>query len=296
LHPKLRAILSKTCAQIKRELPTFIATSFGCFIVAFGIMALTVPYKFPDSGISGIAVLSNYAFSISPAWVVAFANAALLLWGLKELPKRFIIWTVYSVSLLTVLLKLMENIPHPDLKELLLVAILAGVVKGLGGGLVIRSGSSLGGTDILVVAMRRRYGIEVGKFTFYINLFILSASIPLVGLEGALYGLVSIFCNGVVMDNVLKSFDRRRQVFVISNEPESVSNFVIKELHRGVTLLHGEGGYTKQPRKVILCLLTPRQTVELKRFLAQKDPTAFMVVSDAAEVVGKGFKSWHHHI
>jgi uncharacterized membrane-anchored protein YitT (DUF2179 family) len=83
---------------------------------------------------------------------------------------------------------------------------------------------------------------------------------------------------------------------VISNEPESVSNFVIKELHRGVTLLHGEGGYTKQPRKVILCLLTPRQTVELKRFLAQKDPTAFMVVSDAAEVVGKGFKSWHHHI
>ena len=293
---KLRETLSKIYIHLKREFPTFVATSFGCFVVAFGIMALTVPYKFPDSGVSGIAVLSNYAFSISPAWVVGFTNAALLLWGLKELPKRFIVWTIYSVSLLTVLLKFFENIPHPDLNEMLLVAILAGVVKGLGGGLVIRSGSSLGGTDILMVAMRRRYGIEVGKFTFYINLFILSASIPLVGLEGALYGLVSIFCNGLVMDNVLRSFDKRRQVFVISSIPEIVSDFVMKELHRGVTLLNGEGGYTKEPRKIIFCLLTPRQSVELKRFLALNDPEAFMVISDATEVVGKGFKSWHHHI
>jgi uncharacterized membrane-anchored protein YitT (DUF2179 family) len=266
--------------------------TFGASVVAFGIMALTVPYRLPDSGVSGIAVLSNYAFGISPAWVVGFANLVLLLWGLRELSVRFVGGTVYAVTLMTVLLKLFEGIPYPHLDELLLVAILAGAVKGLGGGLVLRSGSSLGGTDILVVALRKRYGIEVGRFTFYINLVILGVSIFIVGIEGAVYGLVSIFVNGVVTDNVLRSFDRRRQVFVISNRPSEVSSYITRELHRGVTILHGEGGFTHEERPALLCVLTPRQTMDLKRFLSVHDPKAFMIVSDASEVLGRGFKNW----
>ena len=157
-------------SAVRQELPTFMLSTFGTTIVAFGIMSLTIPYRFPDSGVSGIAVLSSYAFGISPAWVVAILNLVLLLWGLRELPKRFIGWTIYGVILLTILLKLFESMPYPLLNERLLVAILAGTVKGLGSGLVLRSGSSLGGTDILVVALRKRYGVEVGQFTFYIKM------------------------------------------------------------------------------------------------------------------------------
>jgi uncharacterized membrane-anchored protein YitT (DUF2179 family) len=290
--PAIKHVVSATLGGIRREAPTFFLVSFGTVIVAFGIMSLTIPYRFPDSGVSGIAVLSNYAFGISPAWVVAGLNAVLLIWGLKELSRRFVAWTMYSVFLLSALLKVLEGIPSPDLDERLLVAILAGVVKGLGGGLVLRSGSSLGGTDIIVIALRKRYGVEVGRFTFYINLVILSVSVAIVGLEGAVYGLVSIFSNGLVMDNVLRSFDRRRQVFVISSEPDAVSSFITEELRRGVTVLYGEGGYTHAKRRVIFCLLTPRQTVDLKRFMSNRDPGAFMVVSDASEVVGRGFKKW----
>lgn len=288
----IKHVVSTTLGGIRREAPTFFLVSFGTAIVAFGIMSLTIPYRFPDSGVSGIAVLSNYAFGISPVWVVAGLNAVLLIWGLKELSRRFVAWTIYSVFLLSVLLKILEGISSPDLDERLLVAILAGVVKGLGGGLVLRSGSSLGGTDIIVIALRKRYGVEVGRFTFYINLVILSVSVAIVGLEGAIYGLVSIFSNGLVMDNVLRSFDRRRQVFVISSEPDAVSSFITEELRRGVTVLYGEGGYTHAKRRVIFCLLTPRQTVDLKRFMSSRDPGAFMVVSDASEVVGRGFKKW----
>lgn len=288
----IKHVVSATLGGIRREAPTFFLVSFGTAIVAFGIMSLTIPYRFPDSGVSGIAVLSNYAFGISPVWVVAGLNAVLIIWGLKELSRRFVVWTIYSVFLLSVLLKVLEGIPSPDLDERLLVAILAGVVKGLGGGLVLRSGSSLGGTDIIVIALRKRYGVEVGRFTFYINLVILSVSVAIVGLEGAIYGLVSIFSNGLVMDSVLRSFDRRRQVFVISSEPDAVSSFITEELRRGVTVLYGEGGYTHAKRRVIFCLLTPRQTVDLKRFMSSRDPGAFMVVSDASEVVGRGFKKW----
>jgi len=228
-------------STIRQEFPTFALMTFGTIIVAFGIMALTVPYRFPDSGASGIAVLSSYAFGISPAWVVGIANLILLAWGIRELSPRFIGWTFYAVILLTFLLKLFEGIPYPHLDERLLVAILAGAVKGLGSGLVLRSGSSLGGTDIIVVALRKRYGVEVGQFTFYINLVILGVSIFIVGLEGAIYGLVSIFANALVTDNVLRSFDRRRQVIVISNIPDETGEFIMSELRRGVTFPHGEG-------------------------------------------------------
>jgi len=287
-----RKTILRALSATRKELPTFALMTFGTSIVAFGIMSLTIPYRLPDSGVSGIAVLSNYAFGISPAWVVGVANIILLAWGMKELSVRFVGWTVYAVVLLTALLKLFEGIPYPHLDELLLVAILAGVVKGLGGGLVLRSGSSLGGTDILVVALRKRYGMEVGRFTFYINLVILGVSVFIVGLEGAIYGLVSIFVNGLVLDNVLRSFDRRRQVFVISNRPKDIADFIIRELHRGVTILHGEGGFTHEERSALLCVLTPRQTMDLKRFLSVNDPKAFMIVSDASEVLGRGFKSW----
>ena len=287
-----RKTILRALSATRKELPTFALMTFGTSIVAFGIMSLTIPYRLPDSGVSGIAVLTNYAFGISPAWVVGVANIILLTWGMKELSVRFVGWTVYAVVLLTALLKLFEGIPYPHLDELLLVAILAGVVKGLGGGLVLRSGSSLGGTDILVVALRKRYGIEVGRFTFYINLIILGVSVFIVGLEGAIYGLVSIFVNGLVLDNVLRSFDRRRQVFVISNRPKDIADFIIRELHRGVTILHGEGGFTHEKRSALLCVLTPRQTMDLKRFLSVNDPKAFMIVSDASEVLGRGFKSW----
>ena len=162
----------------------------------------------------------------------------------------------------------------------------------LGGGLVLRSGSSLGGTDVLVVALRKRYGIEVGRFSFYINLVILGASVFIIGLEGAVYGLVSIFVNGLLTDNVLRSFDRRRQVIIISNHPGETADFITSELRRGVTILHGEGGFTHQERPALLCVLTPRQTVDLKRHLSVNDPKAFMIVSDASEVLGRGFKSW----
>jgi uncharacterized membrane-anchored protein YitT (DUF2179 family) len=172
------------------------------------------------------------------------------------------------------------------------VAILAGVVKGIGGGLVFRAGSSLGGTDIIVTALRKRYGVEVGKYTFYINIGILGLSIFVVGIEGALFGLVSVYANSVVTDGVLSSFDRRRLVLIISRDSDAVARFITQDVHRGVTVLQAKGGYSGEDRPTLLCLLSIRQTVEVKRFLAGHDSRAFMVVTDASEVLGRGFKSW----
>ena len=161
------------------------------------------------------------------------------------------------MALLTVLMKVLEGMPYPVLHDRLLVAILAGVVKGIGGGMVFRSGASLGGTDIIVVALRKRYGVEVGKYTFYINLGVLTLSAFVVGIEGALFGLVSVYANGVVTDNVLSSFDRRRLVFIVSKESAAVTRYITDQMRRGVTVLSGKGGFSGEDRPTLLCLLTP---------------------------------------
>lgn len=284
--------LLRILVGIRTEWRTFLMVTFGSLVMCVGIMAFTVPNRFPDVGVTGLAVLSNYVWGISPSWVIAICNAALFIWGWKALSPRFVIWSGYSVAITTLSLTLMKGMPYPVLHEKLLIAILAGAVKGIGIGMIFRMGASTGGTDIIVMALRRRLGIEVGMFSFYINSVILAASAFVVGLENALYGLVSMYTLGVVMDNMLKSFDRRKQVYVISDKLEDVRWFVTHQLNKGVTLLHGEGGFTGRDRKVLMALLTPRQAMELKRFLAREDPTAFMVVSDASEVIGHGFKRW----
>jgi uncharacterized membrane-anchored protein YitT (DUF2179 family) len=134
--------------------------------------------------------------------------------------------------------------------------------------------------------------VEIGKFTFYINVFIIGLSLPVVGLENMLYGLVLLYINGWFIDNGLKSFDMRKQVIVIASDPGEVKDYLMSELHRGATILKGEGAFTGQPKDVLLAVLTPRQVVELKRHLARTDPRAFVILSDASEVVGRGFKRW----
>jgi uncharacterized membrane-anchored protein YitT (DUF2179 family) len=237
-------------------------------------------------------VLSNYVFGISPAWVILAANTLLMIWAWKELSPRFVLWTAWAVVLFSLLLKAFEFVPVPVIGDKFMAAMVSGVIRGLGAGMVFRVGGSTGGLDIPGMALRKRYGIEMGQFSIYINMGILALSFFVVGLESAIYGAVGLYVFGIVLDNTTRSFDRRKQAFIITHIPDEVSAYINLTLHRGVTRLDGMGGYSKQPRPVLLTLLEPRQAMQLKKFLAENDPTAFMSVVEASEVLGKGFKSW----
>jgi uncharacterized membrane-anchored protein YitT (DUF2179 family) len=143
----------------------------------------------------------------------------------------------------------------------------------------------------VAVVLRRRHGIEVGQFSIAVNLFILALSLGVVGLDAVVYGVVGLYILGITVDNVMRKFDRRKQAFIITNHPDEVGAF-ITSMRRGVTRLEGKGVYTGQPRPVLISLLEPRQVVQLKSFLQEKDPRAFVSICDATEVLGQGFKSW----
>ena len=276
---------------IKEEWKAVLIMIFASSLQAFAVNYFTLHYRFPDLGVSGIAVLTNYLFGISPNWVILIGNLFLVAWAHKDLNVKFLGLTIISLMTFSTALSIFSHFPLPLPDDKFMATVIVGLLKGFAAGLMFNAGGSSGGTDIAAVALRRRYGIELGRFSIFINLFILALSIGVIGLESVVYGAVGLYINGITVDNVTRSFDKRKQAIIITNIPDETSKF-INSLGKGVTRLEGIGGYTGQKRPVLITLLEPRHVVQLKRFLREKDEHAFVSICDAAEVLGQGFKSW----
>lgn len=289
---KLKHLTVKMELFVLSEWSTFVISTIGSLLYTIGVIGFTLPYRFPDAGVMGIAIILKYAIGLAPSITSLVANVFLLLWGGRELSKRFVAWTIYNVLLISFLLEALSFVQFPIVNDMFLVAIAGGIIKGVGGGMVFRTGVSMGGMDIVIAVLRKRYGIEVGRYSFYINMVILGVSMGIVGLEKMLYGFVASYVSGQTTDSVLSSFDKRRLVLIMAKDTKPVVKYISDELHRGSTVLYGEGGFSGEARPTIMCLLTPRQTMVLKRYLAKSHPKSFMVVTEASEVMGKGFKHW----
>lgn len=271
---------------------TLVISAVGSLLYCVGVTAFTLPYRFPDTGVMGVAVILKYTLGIAPSLITLTANVLLIVWGGRELSKRFVAWTIFNVGIISFFLQALNWIEFPRINDMFLVAIAGGVLKGLGGGMVFRTGASMGGLDIIAAVMRRRFGVEVGQISFYINMVILAASAGVVGIENALYGFVASYIVAQTTDGVLSSFDKRRLVLIVTQCSDEIVSFIAEHLHRGVTMLHSKGSYSGGESETLMTLLTPRQTMVLKRYLARNFPKSFMVITDASEVLGNGFKRW----
>jgi uncharacterized membrane-anchored protein YitT (DUF2179 family) len=219
-------------------------------------------------------------------------NVGLFALGWRVLPKRFLFLTAYSVLIFSSMLDLFRMLPPPPLSDKLLAVLTAAAINGISGALVFNAGGSMGGTDILAAIVRRKTGMEIGKFTFWINSFVLIPAIFVVGIENTLYAVAMLFAGSTFLDGALRSFDRCAQVFIISDKHLEVRRYILEELRRGASVIHSEGAYTGQERPIVMSLLLPRQVADLKIYLAEHDPGAFLIQTDATEVFGKGFKHW----
>lgn len=276
----------------RKDISRAILITIGSIASSVGFMVFTVPFRFPDAGVTGMGILLNYATGSSIPLFVAVVNAILLAWAWRGLSPRFVFWTIFCVAVSTAALKALEGLPPLDTSQLLLVSLIGGALKGYGAGLIIRSGASTGGTDIIVIYLQRKYGIEVGRYNFYINMCIIFAGVFIVGAENAMLGLAGVYADGVMTDQVIASFEMRKHVSVVTDDKEPIVRFISDRLARGSTVVPVEGGYSGARKYMIMCIMTRRQTVELRDFIAESAPGAFMTVGDASEVVGEGFKPW----
>ena len=277
---------------VRNELGTLISTTLGTALTCVTIVALTMPYKFASGGVTGLALITNYLWGISPVWVITAGNALLLLWGWRYLSTRFALWTLYVTVLTTLLLPILEMFRYPVIREPILAVILGGIVGGVGYGMLFRVDASSGGMDVVAMAAKKRWGADIGAMSLYVNLVILLCSVVAVPLEEILFGALMLYIETLTIDNVVRSFHRRTQALVLSARTSEVADFIIHELDRSATLVPARGAYRGAPFEMLLVVLPRRQVPSLKRHIAALDPEAFVILSDVSEVVGQGFLSW----
>lgn len=273
--------------KIKRVILVLI----GGLLSSIGLNAFIIPHKLLSGGISGISIIVQYLSGFPAGYLIFILNIPVFLYGMKEVDKDFIIFSLIGMLSFSVFLILTKDINnYINAKDIILSAIYGGVINGIGMGITFRNRASQGGIDIIAVSVKKRYGINISTVSFAINGFIVLIGAYINNLETALYTLISMYVGYYVMDKVIEGFDRKKMLFIVTDKDKEVSDAIMKEIGRGITLIYGEGAYTGDSKKIIYCILTATQLAKTKKIIEDIDDKCFMSIIDASEVHGKGFK------
>lgn len=278
-------------------LKNYTLLTVGAFIYAFGIAVFLDPNHLAPGGVSGISIILNSFIPIGTGIWIFVINIPLMILGLIVFKFSFLLGTLYATAFSSAIIEVIARVfPHliPDMHDHLVIAAVAGgALVALGIGLVFRGGGSTGGFDIVVKLLRRKFRhMKTGVLYLALDMTVITLSaIAFHDILVALYAVVTVFTNSTVLDMVLYGKDNAKMVYIITDAPEAISDRLMKEVETGVTLLHGEGAYTKKDKKVLMCVLHNQQYPMLRDIVKQEDKHAFLIVTKATEIFGEGYKN-----
>ena len=275
--------------EIKSVMINIGLISAGCVIWVVGMNAVLVPDRLFSGGLTGIALLLHYQFpfiDIGLAYLVL--NVPLMILGWMTLGRRFIAYTVFGIFFFSLTAATLHP-PPLIIEDHLLAALLAGVICGFGGGLILRSMGSAGGLDILAIFLRKKFGFDVGTIVFVCNAAVMVAGACLHDIRPTLYSVIFIFINGKVINVVISRFNTRRSVLIVSDHSDIIAQDILYDLNRGVTFLEGTGAYAQQKKRVILTVASVIDLPKLKALILKRDRDAFVIINDTLAVLGNRF-------
>lgn len=262
----------------------------GSLLVAAGTNLFFVPNNVVSGGVTGLSIITHHLFKTPVGMVVLALNVPLLWLGWKFAGGiRFFIRTLVSVVVLSVAIDLTAPFLVPPTHDRLLVICYGGLLDGLGMGLVFRGRGTTGGTDILARLAHRYLGVGIGQALLAMNVAIFGGAAFVFGAEAVMVALALAFVSARVLDVVQSGFSAARAALIISEDSEIVREAILNKLGRGVTVLHGQGGFTGEQRPVLYVVVSPHEVGRLKRLVAQVDRAAFVAITPAQEVLGEGF-------
>lgn len=267
----------------------------GALVQAVGLRLFMVPAELASGGISGIAQLINHYTNWPIGLMVFLGNVPLFLLGWRMLGgRRFAVHTLVAVaaySFFTEAVLWLPFFPHNGLTDdLVLNSLYGAVVLGIGYGLVYRGQGTSGGSDILARILNRWRGVSMTQSYLLTDAVVILSAGFVFGWEKALYAIITLYVSGLVVDSTLEGAGTVRTALIVTSRTEAVYDRVLHEMERGVTLLHGTGAYTMDPRPVMYCVITRSEVQQLKTIVHEADPDAFMVIGVAHEALGEGFK------
>ncbi len=267
----------------------YINVIIGSAIIAFAFNVFLLPNQIASGGVSGISTILLTVLGWEPAYVQWAFNIPLFIAGVVLLGKQFGVKTLVGTLFLPFVVFLTKNI-EPWTNDALLGALFGGIVVGLGLGIVFRGNASTGGTDLAAQIITKYTGLTLGTSVVLIDgLIVISAAIVF-DIERGLYALIALYVTSKTIDLVQVGFGRSKTAMIITSKQDEVREGILNKIDRGVTKLSAYGGFTDNERPVLMCVVDQREFTKLKQLVKTLDPTAFVVVMDASEVLGEGFK------
>ena len=277
--------------KIKSILRDILLVVSGSAIFSLSVNMFSAPNNIVQGGLTGIGTIANYLFSLPIGTVMLILNIPLFALALRYLRMKFVIKTVISTVIFTLLIDLGAYVIRPYEGDMLLGCIFCGVLSGVGLALVFLTGATTGGTDIIAMLIRKRKSsISMGNIMLLADLAVILLSYVVYGeIESIMYAVIVIFISAKAIDFVLYGREHTKLLFIITSQKEVVLSAILLEIGRGASVLPVTGGYTGKDKHLILCAAKKMQIREILHLTATKDPEAFTVICDAGQVVGKGF-------
>lgn len=266
----------------------WLAIFVGAFIYSIGLNAFLVANHLAEGGFVGISILLLYKLGWPLGLTFLILNIPVLIPGWLVFGHEFIVKTTLGVIAVSLFSSLTSHFQVPT-HDPLLAALYAGVVTGLGLGLIFRTGATTGGSDIIARLIQHFFRLSMGRTLFGIDVVVIGLVALVIGRETAMYSLVALFVASRVVDFVLEGVQSGRALTIISDEYEAIVQAIHEKLERGTTLLNASGGYTGDQKQVVYCVVPRTEVPRVQSIVAAVDPRAFVVVSSVHEVLGEGF-------
>lgn len=282
---------------MKRKIKSVLSVVLGNIIYALIVKLFLLPAELVTGGTTGIALVVNHYWDIPISMFVLFFNVMMLMIGWLMIGKAFAVTTLASTFLYPIMLECFERLLG-DLvltNDLLLCTIFSGLGVGISLGVVLRAGASTGGMDIPPLVLQKTLRIPVSASMYFFDFLILLLQAVIRPVENILYGILLVLIYTVVLDKMLLLGSTKTELKIVSSKSTEICEAIQKQIDRGVTLLHGEGGYLHEEMKLVLSVISNRELIKVEKLVHEIDPECFMVVSRVSEVKGRGFSMKKHY-
>ena len=278
--------------MIKQMILTFINIILGSLCYSAGIGLFLNPNRIAPGGVMGISMILNYIVGGETGTWFFILNVPIVLFGWYKFGIKFILLSFFSISINSLLTNVFQVIPVVT-NDPLLAAIAGSVLVGTGIGWILKAGATTGGIDIFIKALRQKYpAIKTSTFFLTIDMFVVVLSgIVFSDFNVAIYALITVMASGKVLEFVLYGKDEANLIYIVSDMPEKMVTRLLAELRVGVTMLVGQGAYSKKEKNIIMCVIKKRDTPKLEEIIKQEDKEAFLIISSAKEIYGQGYKN-----
>ena len=274
---------------------SYLWITLASVVYAVGFNWCYEPNQIGFGGITGVAQIVNAILPAAPiGTVVIILNVPLFLLGWKFLGGHLLLSSLYAMFISSLAIDLLHLVCVFQPMDPVLATIYGGVLMGGSLGVIFLQGATTGGTDLIARLLKLKLAwLPMGKLLMAIDLaVILAVAVAFGNLDSALYGVVALYLSSKVMDLVLYGLDTAKVAYIISDRHQEIAQRLIRDLDRGVTLLRGEGGWSGREKRVVMCAFKQRQIVAMKAIVRDIDPAAFLIVCDAHEVMGEGFREY----